>query len=166
MADHGAAAGQDPLKPASPGGSFVPDDFVVPLGLEADGFLLEPLGPEHNAADHRAWTSSIDHVRQSPGFRNGRWPVPDMTLEENLSDLERHAADFARRDGFTYTVLDPRSRDVVGCLYIYPFHDDGHDADVRSWVRSDWASRDAALRAVVLSWLSSSWPFQAAHYDQ
>jgi hypothetical protein len=37
---------------------------------------------------------------------------------------------------------------------------------VSSWVRADQASRDASLRAVVRDWLSSAWPFQAAHYDQ
>ena len=77
-----------------------------------------------------------------------------MTPAENLADLERHAADFAGRQGFTYTVLDPESRDVIGCLYIYPSKDDQHDADVSSWVRADQASRDAGLRAVVRDWLS------------
>ena len=43
-----------------------------------------------------------------------------MTLEENLDDLERHARDFADRTGFTYTVLDPATRAVMGCVYIYP----------------------------------------------
>ena len=28
-----------------------------------------------------------------------------MTQEENLGDLVRHADDFAKRTGFTYTVL-------------------------------------------------------------
>ena len=28
------------------------------------------------------------------------------------------------RRGFTYTVLDPESRDVIGCLYIYPSKDE------------------------------------------
>jgi len=30
---------------------FVPDDFQPPLSLVVDGFLLEPLGPEHNEDD-------------------------------------------------------------------------------------------------------------------
>lgn len=43
-----------------------------------------------------------------------------MTLEGNRADLERHARDFAARSGFTYTVLDPSDRSVIGCVYIYP----------------------------------------------
>jgi hypothetical protein len=31
---------------------FVPDDYAVPLGMSGRGFHLEPLGPEHNEADH------------------------------------------------------------------------------------------------------------------
>ena len=37
--------------------SFVPDDYVVPLTLTGPGFRPEPLGPQHNDADHRAWMS-------------------------------------------------------------------------------------------------------------
>ena len=37
---------------------FVPVDFVVPLELVGPGFRLVPLGPEHNAADHAAWSGA------------------------------------------------------------------------------------------------------------
>ena len=70
-----------------------------------------PLGPEHNARDHAAWSSSIDHIRATPGFADWPWPHP-MTLAENLADLEAHARDFAERSGFTYAVLDPETAAV------------------------------------------------------
>jgi hypothetical protein len=54
-----------------------------------------------------------------------------MTLDENRGDLERHADDFRRRSGFTYTVLDPQSRDVIGCVYVYPLPDSEYDARAR-----------------------------------
>jgi uncharacterized protein (TIGR00369 family) len=38
---------------------FVPEGFTPPDGLFAEAFVLEPLGPEHNEADHAAWMSSI-----------------------------------------------------------------------------------------------------------
>lgn len=47
---------------------LVPDDFVVPAGLRTETFVLEPLGVRHNALDHAAWTSSIEHIRLTPGF--------------------------------------------------------------------------------------------------
>jgi len=98
---------------------FVPPDFAVPQGLNADQFRLEPLGPQHNAADYAAWSTSMDHIRATPGFTGASWPRP-MTLAENLRDLERHANDFRERRGFTYTVLDTTTGDVIGCVYIYP----------------------------------------------
>ena len=109
--------------------SFVPAGFAVPGGLTAPAFRLVPLGPEHNVADHAAWSASIEHIRATPGFQGRGWPpLEGMTLEENLGDLERHARDFAARTGFTYSVLAPAADDVLGCVYIYPARDEGHDA--------------------------------------
>jgi hypothetical protein len=143
--------------------TFVPDDFRPPLELVADDFLLEPLGPQHNEADHAAWSSSIEHIRATPGYPDGRWPR-EMSLEENRADLERHARDFANRAGFTYTVLDPSDRDVIGCVYIYPDKTGESDAEVMSWVRASRASSDAALRALVSGWLEAAWPFERVSY--
>ena len=143
--------------------TFVPDDFRPPLELVANDFLLEPLGPQHNEADHAAWSSSIEHIRATPGYPDGRWPR-EMSLEENRADLERHARDFANRTGFTYTVLDPSDRDVIGCVYIYPDKTGESDAEVMSWVRASRASSDAALRALVSGWLEAAWPFERVSY--
>jgi hypothetical protein len=124
-----------------------------------------PLGPEHNERDHAAWSASIEHIRATPGFRGHDWPpVEGMSLEENHSDLERHAHDYARRTGFTYTVLAPECHDVIGCVYIYPARDEQFDADVRSWVRADRAELDAVLHAAVSRWLAEAWPFEAVDY--
>src|SRR5262249_11873043 len=71
---------------------FVPEDFVAPDGLIARDFRLTPLGPQHNEADYAAWTSSVDHIRETPGFRTGNWPR-EMSLADNFRDLERHARD-------------------------------------------------------------------------
>jgi RimJ/RimL family protein N-acetyltransferase len=143
--------------------AFVPDDFQPPRELASDEFLLEPLGPEHNEDDYAAWSSSIEHIRATPGYPDGRWPRP-MTLEENRADLERHARDFASRSGFTYTVLDPSDREVIGCVYIYPDTKGDDDAVVKSWVRETRARSDAALRDVVTRWLAEAWPFERISY--
>ncbi|MFG1612921.1 GNAT family N-acetyltransferase [Nonomuraea wenchangensis] len=145
--------------------AFVPDDFTVPSHLATPRFRLEPLGPQHNAADHAAWTGSIEHIRATPGFRDRKWPPVDgMTLEANLADLERHADDFARRRGFTYTVLDPATGDVIGCVYIYPSRRTDHDAAVSSWVRADRAELDVPVYEAVTAWLSTHWPFGSITY--
>jgi hypothetical protein len=91
---------------------FVPRDFEVPRRLETPQFVLEPLGPEHNDQDYDAWTSSGEHIHTTPGWQDSNWPR-EMTPDENRTDLQRHADDFRNRKGFTYTVLDPASREVI-----------------------------------------------------
>ena len=143
---------------------FVPADFDVPTELITPRFRLEPLGPEHNVSDHAAWTGSIDHVRATPGFQ-GSWPPADgMSLERNLADLQRHADDFAGRRGFTFTVLEPGTGEVIGCVYIYPSRQDERITDVRSWVRSDRAALDKLLYDAVHTWLTTDWPFETIDY--
>ncbi len=130
--------------------------------------MLAPLGPEHNEADHAAWTSSIDHVRRTPGFPlRDDWPPQDgMTLDANLADLRKHADDFDKRRGFTFTVLDPtEDTDVIGCVYVYPAPDDAAVAEVHSWVRADRADLDLPLRRAVHAWLKSEWCFGTIRYD-
>jgi hypothetical protein len=75
------------------GGSFVPDEFMVPDGLVTDTFVLEPLSPQHNEADYAAWTASIEHIRATPGFAGLSWPA-EMSLQQNADDLTRHYHDF------------------------------------------------------------------------
>ena len=141
--------------------SFVPDDFEVPREFAGPGLRLEPLGPEHNERDHEAWMSSVDHIRATPGFPDGNWPSP-MSLERNFADLVRHADDFAKRKGFTYSVLD--GDDVIGCVYIYPTAEPGYDASVQSWVRESRAELDVVLWQSVTDWLAESWPFVNVEY--
>jgi hypothetical protein len=149
---------------------FVPDDFVVPEGLIARDFRLAPLGPQHNEADYAAWTSSIEHIRATPGFGKGNWPH-QMSLSDNLRDLQRHARDFAERRGFTYTVLGIGTGDVIGCVYIYPPDSQGPGdgerrlhTSVESWVRADHAALDPAVHDAVVAWLERDWPFDSIQY--
>jgi hypothetical protein len=144
---------------------FVPEGFEAPRGLETPAFRLEPLGPQHNDSDHAAWSSSIAHIRATPGFEGHGWPpLEGMSLEENRSDLQGHADDFAARTGFTYTVLAPDGDEVIGCVYLYPARDGEHDARARSWVRADVRELDAELYRVVSQWLAEAWPFERVVY--
>lgn len=139
---------------------FVPTGFEPPRSLITDQFVLEPLGPQHNEADHGAWTSSIEHIRATPGYPDGDWPPKEgMSLGANLTDLRRHAADFASGRGFTFTVLDPVDGQVIGCVYLYPTERDG-DVIVQSWVRADRADLDGPLADDVAAWVTAEWPWQ------
>ena len=143
---------------------FVPDGFEAPTSHSVGEYRLEPLGPQHNERDYAAWTSSMEHIRSMPGYPDGRWPR-EMSLADNLKDLERHSRDFAERNGFTYTVLD-RTDDVVGCVYIYPCRDDVHDARVKSWLRASKADHEPSFRQGLADWLvSDAWPFERPLYE-
>ena len=141
---------------------FVPPEFVVPLRLETPQFVLEPLGPQHNDSDYAAWSTSIEHIHGTPGWKESTWPH-SMTLDKNRTDLERHAADFAKRIGFTYTVLSSEG-DVIGCVYIYPSKKEAVDAQVLSWVRASDADLDPLLWRAVSTWLDSDWPVETIDY--
>ena len=143
--------------------TFVPDDFEPPVRLETERFVLEPLGPEHNERDYAAWTSSMDHIHATPGFTGSTWPR-EMSLEDNLGDLVRHAKDFSERTGFTFTVLDPADGDVIGCVYLYPADDEIHDVLAESWVRASRADLDVPLWKAVTAWLATEWPWDRPIY--
>ena len=126
-----------------------------------DDFRLEPLGPQHNESDLAAWSSSIEHVHGTPGYPDGGWPPAEgMSPEANLADLTRHAADFEARTGFTFTVLDPGSGDVIGCVYLYPTRSPEHDVQVQSWVAAGRAGLDEPLADAVAAWLAADWPWE------
>jgi RimJ/RimL family protein N-acetyltransferase len=145
--------------------AFVPPGFVVPTSLVTERFRLEPLGPQHNEPDYEAWSSSVEHIRSTPGWEKSSWPDA-RTPEDNLRDLERHAGDFRHRTGFTYTVLDPATEDVIGCVYIYPDKSGERHAQVLSWVRASRAEDDAELWRAVSEWLADAWPFERVAYAE
>ncbi|MGH3094475.1 MAG: N-acetyltransferase [Streptosporangiales bacterium] len=137
---------------------------LVPPGSEPPGppahprFRFEPLGPDHNAADLEAWSSSIDHIHATPGFRPDGWPERPYTLPENLTDLEEHRDRHQRGLDFAWTVLYPDDGTVLGCVYLKPDPTEAADAAARSWVRADHAELDSELRAHLRPWFAGSWP--------
>lgn len=139
---------------------FVPAHWEPPQSFQGPGFRLEPLGPAHNERDYEAWSSSMSHIRSTPGEWRG-WPTP-MTLADNLADLERHAREFEDKEAFTYSVLDGDT--VIGCLYIYPDKDGPTDAYVSSWVTEQRAEMDPVVWRAVTDWLANEWPFREFRY--
>ena len=144
------------------------DPSAVPPALVTERFVLAPLHPRHNDRDHAAWMSSIDHIRATPGFGDGAWGSDswpyEMPLERNLADLEMHWGEFTRGEAYAYTVLDPVTGDVIGCVYVDPDVDDQADTMVRSWVRVSHAELDTVLGAAVDAWLRADWPFASVRW--
>ena len=137
--------------------AFLPDEFVVPIPPPHRDFVFEVLGPEHNESDLAAWSSSIEHIRTSPGWDNSTWPSRVYTPEENLADLCEHRDHHERRIDFAWTVLDPGSGEVIGCVYLKP-PKDGPAARAASWVRADRPDLDEVLRAHLRAWWEKAWP--------
>lgn len=146
--------------------SLVPDDFVLPEPPRSALFRLEPLSVAHNESDHAAWTSSIEHIRSTPGFAGRPWPSEFVSLQKNAISLAAHELDFQNRIGFSYAVLDPKSSEVIGCVYFYPPRAPEFDVDVRSWVRADRASLDSKLYHLVSQWLHDLWPWTQPEYAE
>ena len=143
-------------------------DIAIPIPPEHADMVLEPLGEEHNLSDLDAWGSSIEHIRSTPGMGDRDWPPEGpYTVEQNLADMRMHVADFAARTGFTWTVLDPASRAVIGCVYMYPSEVAGSppgQITVRSWVRADRSTLDAELYRLVSAWIARDWPWADVVY--
>lgn len=141
---------------------LVPPDFEVPLGMGTSEFVLEPLGPEH-----RAGLSRLDVVdgahRGDAGF-----PVGHLAARDDAGRKPRRpGATLGRLPqpcGFTYTVLDPADRDVIGCVDVYPVRNTDHEAHVLSWTRQSHAHLDTPLRRAVGEWLASDSPFANVRY--
>ena len=144
--------------------TLLPDDFLVPQPFADDVFRLEPLGRGHNVEDLQAWSSSIEHIKQTPGFAGRGWPDGADSLEQNLLSLTHHEQDFTLRRGFAYVVCDAKTSEYLGCVYFYPPRTGDFDVDVRSWVRTEKAHLDQRLRDAILGWLRDSWPWRAADY--
>lgn len=144
------------------------DDALIPSPPSTAELFLEPLGEQHNESDLAAWSASIDHIRTTPGMTGREWPPQEpYTAEQNLADMRMHATDFAARTGFTWTVLDPTSREVIGCVYMYPPEDKAApegQVEVKSWVRADKAQLDGELYRLVSDWVRREWPWPDVNY--
>ena len=143
---------------------FVPEDFVVPLRLVHEQFVLRPLSIHDLVRDYDAVMSSARELRGIFGPAED-WPTPDLSLEQDLIDLGWHQCEFQRRTSFTYTVMRPDESQCLGCVYLYPTAMEGCDAEAYCWVRTSHARElDAVLFGTLQAWLRDRWPFRGVAY--
>ena len=144
--------------------AIVPDDFIVPAGLETDRLRLRMLTIQDAVKDYDAVMTSKERLQTifRPG---GHWPE-GLTLEQNMIELAWHQVEFQHRTSFTYTVVSPDESTVLGCLYIYPTGRHGHDVTVTMWVRHSEADTglDDHLFETVQGWIAHDWPFRNPAY--
>jgi hypothetical protein len=144
---------------------FVPDDFKVPALLETDLFRLRMLSVDDVEKDYDAVIESRELLHAMFG---GPWPRLGFTLEENLSDLERHQQEFLSRKAFAYTVVSLDETKILGCVYVNPPETADSDAVVVMWVRQTEYDKglDEILFNSVRDWISSIWPFRRVSYPR
>ncbi|MCT4508096.1 MAG: hypothetical protein N4A48_04930 [Tepidibacter sp.] len=115
---------------------FVPDNFIVPEKLETEIFRLRMLTTDDVEKDYEAVMSSREHlITLSDEDDEYAWPRKDMTIEENLEDLQRHQSEFLDRTAFTYTVMSLDEKICLGCVYINQSKQKNFDAEVYLWAR-------------------------------
>jgi len=148
---------------------LVPDTFDVPQRLEHPRFVARKLCAKDVYLDYIAVLSSIDLIRRT---RGGKWPTPDLCIEDDLIDLAWHQREFELRSSFAYTVMNPTETECVGCFYLFPAGFRGKvpeacDVDVSFWVTQK--AYDEALYLELYRslkhWLAEKWPFKQVFWS-
>lgn len=134
------------------GPRLLPEDPGSPP--PTDDFEFAVLGPEHNEAEWAAWTSSIDHIRDSPGWKRSSWPDTPDTLEDNRVELARHRVRHEAGVEFAWAVTDPATGEYLGSVEVRPGNG---RLEARAWVRADRAALERPLRRHLIAWFAT-WP--------
>lgn len=139
--------------------NFVPTDFNVPTSYIKDKYCLEVLSAKFAELDFDAVSKSKKRLRNVFG-ESTEWPKEDITLEDNIRDLNRHEQEFLSREAFAYSILTPNIDKCLGCLYIEPSASEEYDCEVYLWVRESEIELDEKLYKDVKDWLKERWPFK------
>ena len=148
-----------------PGSSLVPEDFKVPILVEAPGFKLVPLGPDLVKVDFDAYMSSVEHL-QKTFTRSTGWPHENISDADAMRDMETEQGRFRNRKSFAFAVLTPDGSRERGSVYVQPSTVEGYDAVVKMWVtKAEYdAGFDAELYRWVTAWMQRDWPFRKVAY--
>ena len=143
----------------------LPLNFVAPLEVKMDRFVLRPLNETHNEMDYEAWSSSMEDLKGIFGPDN-RWPHENIDLAKNRQDLKKHYEEFVDQVAFAYTVLDISETSCLGCVYIRPASFGVFDCRVDFWVRSSEKPMglEGELFSFLKHWLESSWGMKRVVY--
>src|SRR5947209_5065109 len=149
---------------------FYPGDAPVPEELRTGEFLVRPLRATDVTLDYDAVISSRAELLLGSG---ATWPREEFTLEENLTDLQRHEQEHHDRVAFTYTIMNPAETQCLGCIYIVPLErlirqDEGSGqylsdktGYVSFWVRTSRLTDhlDRRLLQALIPWFQNEWAF-------
>lgn len=158
---------------------FTASAEAVPPELRTEEFVARPITADDAAADHAALMETRQQLRL---WEQSSWPADDFTVEANREDLVGLERRHAENRAYTYTVVDPRGSECLGCVYIFPttatflaksavtpVGDDewaNVDAVVYFWVRLSRMQQgmDERLLAALRSWFAGVWKFERTVY--
>jgi hypothetical protein len=151
----------------------------VPGGMETDEFVLRPIRAADAARDHAAVMETRQYLRV---WEQSGWPEENFSVEANRKDLIDLEQRHAEHRAFTYTVVDPRDVECLGCVYIFPttatflarstvtaIGDDvweDLDAVIYFWARTSRmvTGMDGRLLAALRGWMQEDWSFPRTAY--
>ncbi|MET7463159.1 GNAT family N-acetyltransferase [Nonomuraea sp. NPDC005501] len=147
--------------------AWLPADFVHPTHVElpGGGYHLRPITGADTDLDHPAVMGSQARLWSIYGEAYG-WPTADMTYEDDLKDLERHAREIEAHESFNYALFDDAETALLGCVHIDPPERQDADAEVSWWVVDDRVGADLerAMDALIPQWIAESWPFERPRF--
>ena len=142
---------------------FVPAIFTVPITFKSNHFCFVPLAPKVAVEDYEAVMSSLESLKGIFG-KYSDWPKKSLTLNENITDLEQHEAEFDGRLAFAYSVFNSSSTLCLGSIYIGPSQSSEFNCDVFYWIRDSHNHLETDLKNEIKKWLRDFWPFKKIAY--
>src|SRR3989344_5770424 len=144
---------------------LVPGDFELPI-LVKEEYVARKLCAKDVYLDYIAVMSSIDVIKK---VRGGKWPTPDLTIEDDLIDLCWHQREFEFKTSFAFTVMNKEEDKCLGCIYFYPPRTGMSDAasseaaevNISWWVIQEVYDRGFYddLSRDIKEWVETKWPF-------
>lgn len=151
----------------------------LPSELTTEGFSLRPIVAGDAEKDYAAVVETREYLRL---WEQSTWPDDDFTVEANREDLVSLEQRHNDRRAYTYTVLDPRSDECLGCVYVFPTTasfltkatvakigiDEWEDVEavVYFWVRRSRMATgmDERLLTELRLWFTEAWKVSRAVY--
>ena len=115
---------------------FVSNEFSVPTEIETDRFRVRLLTMADTAKDYDAYMTSMEHLPKIFDPNDTVWPTPDVNMRMAFSDTAFCEWEHYTRQSFSYGVFDLDDRRELGCVYVWPTHKSGYDAQLMTWVRA------------------------------
>jgi hypothetical protein len=140
--------------------------FEPPARLELPtGHHARPIRASDLDLDYAAVMGSQARLFEIFGPAWG-WPPADLTRQEDLDELVRHAAEMETLESFNYALFDPDETVLLGCIYVDPPQKAGADAEISWWVVDGevGGALDHALPGAVRAWIAERWPFRSPRH--